>query len=551
MKHTAWSLTLLGLVLSVGCGSQESAPMALQEGRFAGTGPHTRRVSSVQEAQTWFDQGLNFLFAFNHDEAIRSFEKAAAVDPGCAMAPWGVALANGPHINNPMVDEAHAKAAWKALGQARERSSHASPVDKALIEALGKRYADPQPEDRSGLDKAFADAMRGVWKAYPKDADVGAIFAESLMDLRPWDLWTLDGKPQAETPEILRTLESVMAMDPKHPLALHLYIHAVEASPEPGKADAAADTLRTLTPGLGHLVHMPSHIDVRRGRWEEAVAANKRAMATDAAYVARAKPPGFYRVYMAHNHHMLAFASMMRGESRQATDALKEMIAQMPEEFLTALAPIVDGFMASPFEVHLRFGRWEEMLKEPEPKEMFPLSRALWRFARAVSYAALGRTAEGRTEQKRFVDARVKVAKDATFGNNSAADLLGVAEKHLEGELLYREGKEAEAFDLLREAVKREDALRYDEPPDWIQPVRHTLGAALLRSGKNAEAEAVYREDLKRWPMNGWSLYGLGRSLRLQNKSLEASDAELKFKGVWKNADLPITSSCLCLPAAP
>jgi tetratricopeptide (TPR) repeat protein len=252
---------------------------------------------------------------------------------------------------------------------------------------------------------------------------------------------------------------------------------------------------------------------------------------------------------MAHNHHMLAFACMMRGESRQATEALREMIAGMPEEFLTALAPIVDGFMASPFEVHLRFGRWDAMLQEPEPKEIFPLARTLWRFARAVSSAALGKIPEARAEQKKFFEARAKVPKESTFGNNTAADLLGVAERSLEGELLYREGKEAEAFGALRDAVKREDLLRYSEPPDWIQPVRHTLGAALLRSGKSGEAEAVYREDLSRWPSNGWSLFGLARSLRLQNKSLEAAEAELKFKEVWKNADLPITSSCLCLPA--
>ncbi len=273
-------------------------------------------------------------------------------------------------------------------------------------------------------------------------------------------------------------------------------------------------------------------------------------MATDAEYLRRSKPPGFYRIYMAHNHHMLAFASMMRGESRQATEALKEMIEQMPEEFVLAIAPIVDGYLASPFEVHLRFGRWQAMLGEPEPREMFPLSRALWRFARAVSLAALGRTAEAREEQKKFAEARAKVPKESTFGNNSAADLLALAERMTEGEILYREGKEAEAFAALREAVAREDGLRYDEPPAWIQPVRHTLGATLLRSGRAAEAEAVYREDLRRWPMNGWSLFGLSKSLASQGKAKEASEVEAKFREVWKNADLPITSSCLCLPAA-
>ncbi|HZE97533.1 MAG TPA: tetratricopeptide repeat protein [Planctomycetota bacterium] len=547
MKRFAIAALMVGLV-EAGCAGQESTG-ALPEGRFPGMGAHHRAIGTKStEAQAWFDQGLNFLYAFNHDEAIRSFEKAADIDPTCAMAAWGVSLANGPHINNPMVDEAHAKAAWKWLARARELSGGASAVEKALIDALGKRYADPQPEDRSGLDKAYAAAMREVRKSHPKDADGGALFAEALMDTRPWDLWTVDGKPQPETPEIVAVLEETIRLDPKHPLALHLYIHAVEASPDPGRADAAADTLRTLTPGLGHLVHMPSHIDVRRGRWEAAVTANKIAMASDAAYINRAKPPGFYRLYMAHNHHMLAFASMMRGESRQATESLKSMIAGMPEEFLAAFAPLVDGFLASPFEVHLRFGRWEEMLKEPEPKELFPLSRALWRFARAVSYAALGKTAEARDEQKKFGEARGKVAKEATFGNNAAADLMAVAEKMMDGEILYREGKETEAFAMLRDAVVREDALRYDEPPDWIQPVRHTLGAALLRSGKPAEAEEVYKEDLKHWPNNGWSLFGLSRSLGAQGRKPEAAEVEAQFKEVWKNADLPITSSCLCLP---
>jgi tetratricopeptide (TPR) repeat protein len=512
---------------------------------FEGLGSRTRVITTESlDALAWFRQGQAFLYAFNHDEAIRSFERAAAADPACAMAWWGVALANGPHINNPTLDEAHAKAAWAALQRAK--AGTASAVERALIDALSRRYADPPPADRSALDKAYADAMRGVWKANPNDADVGALFAEALMDLRPWDLWTQAGKPQPGTGEILQVLEAVIALEPEHPLALHLYIHAVEASPQPGKGDVAADALRELTPGLGHLVHMPSHIDVRRGRWEAAIVANRKAIAADARYAARALPPDFYRLYMSHNRHMLAFAAMMTGRSREAADALREMIAAMPEDWLKGYAPVVDGFMASPYEVHVRFGRWDAMLAEPEPREIFPLARALRRFARAASLAAMNRTADARAEQKLFQEARARVPKESTFGNNSSADLLGVAEAQLEGEILIREGNADAAIALLREGVKREDGLRYDEPPDWIQPVRHSLGAALLRNGRAAEAETVYVDDLNRWPENGWALYGLAKSLRAQGKPAE--DVEKRFKAVWSKADVAVTSSCLCLP---
>jgi tetratricopeptide (TPR) repeat protein len=515
------------------------------QGRYEGLGSYHRKIKTTSpEAQAFFDQGLIFLYGFNHDEAIRSFERAAAADPSCAMAYWGISVANGPHINNPAVDEAHAKAAWLALGRARASAS--DPVEKELIEALSKRYADSQPADRAFLDRAYADAMRSVWKSHPRDADIGALFAESLMDLRPWDLWTVDGAPQPGTAEIVQVLESVMAQNGEHPLALHLYIHAVEASPEPGKADVAAERLRDLVPGVGHLVHMPSHIDVRRGRWQEAVVANRKAIAADDAYARRAPPPGFYRIYMAHNRHMFTFAAMMQGNRREAMDMAREMMGAFPEEWLKAMAPLVDGFLATPYHLHLRFGQWNEMLAEPEPREIFPIARALRHYARGVALAALKRPEEARTEQKAFREARTRVPKDATFDNNTAADLLAIAEASLEGEILYREGKSTEAFASLREAVKKNDQIRYAEPPDWIQPVRHTLGAALLDAGAAPEAEAVYLEDLKRWPENVWSLAGLVQSLRAQGKKPGEADARLRRAA--QVADVDLSSSCLCLP---
>lgn len=519
------------------------------EGRFEGTGAHSRKVTtSSSDAQAFFDQGLNFLFAFNHDEAIRSFERAAQLDPGCAMASWGISLAHGPHINNPMLPDDRAREAWKALVRARELAPKASPVERDLIEALGRRYANPPPADRAALDQAYADAMRAARKKHPGDPDVGALAAEALMDLHPWDLYGQDEKPHAWTGEIVHLLEEVIARSPNHPLALHLYIHAVEASSDPGKAVPAADRLRDLTPGLGHLVHMPSHIDVRVGTWEKGVRANIRAIGADDDYVERSKPPGFYRIYMAHNRHMLAFVCMMRGQSAQATRAGRELIERMPEDWLKEFAPIVDGFLATPYELQIRFGEWNRVLTEPQPREIFPLARTLRHYARGVAQAALKRPADARTEQKAFLEARAKVPKDAAFGNNAAADLLKVAEAALEGEILYREGKTDAAFASLREAVKLEDALRYSEPPDWIQPIRHTLGAALLDSGRAAEAETVYRDDLKKWPENGWSLMGLSRSLLGQGK--DAADADRRFRVAWKDADLQTTSSCLCLPAA-
>jgi tetratricopeptide (TPR) repeat protein len=510
-------------------------------------GSLSRAITTASpEAQKYFDQGLAFMFGFNHDEAIRSFQRAAELDPGCAMAHWGIALANGPHINNPVLPPDRAKAAWEALGRAQTASAGASPVEKALIVALAARYASPPPEDRKPLDVAYANAMRAVWAGYPKDADVGALFAEAMMDVRPWDLWLPDGKPQPGTEELIGALDAVRMLDPGHPLALHLYIHAVEAQ-EPARADAAADALRERLPGLGHLVHMPSHIDVRRGRWQEAIVANAKAIDADARYTARSGEQGFYRLYMAHNHHMLTYAGMMSGQSAIALQRIREMVKDIPLEFFRANA-WADGFMAMPLEVLMRFGRWQEILAEPSFPDYVPISRSLQHYARGVAFAATSRMPEAEKELAAFLEARQKVAKEATFGNNSGADVLDVAERVLKGELAFRAGRRDEGIALLREGVAREDKLRYNEPPDWIQPVRHPLGAALLAAGRFADAEAVFREDLAKLPDNGWGLYGLQRALALQKKKTEAAEVQKQFDKVWSKADVKIQSPCLCLP---
>ncbi|MBX3119011.1 MAG: hypothetical protein KF784_08100 [Fimbriimonadaceae bacterium] len=539
---------LTSLVAILGLGAPIAAPTQSLEPLFEGLGGFHRKVQTTSpDAQKYVDQGLAFLFAFNHDEATRSFQQATHLDPSCAMAWWGIATANGPHINNPMVDPANAMTAWNALQKANALAPKAPKVERDLIGAAMKRFSSNPSADRGPLDKAYAAAMRTVWRAHPKDADVGALFAESMMDLRPWDLWKPDGSPQPGTSEIRRTLEAVMKLNPKQPLANHLYIHTMEASPNPEKAIGAADRLRFLQPGLGHMVHMPSHIDVRTGRWAEAVAANLRAIEADKSYRAKSQRQGFYRVYMAHNHHMLAFAAMMTGQSELSIKAMDDVITIFPDEVLKEMAPLVDGFMASPFEGRVRFGKWEEIVAMPLVPDYFPLARSLQHEARSVSYAAMGMVEAARAEQSMFYAARKKVPKDAAFGNNAAADILTVATHLMNGEILLAEGKIQASIAELKKGVKAEDQLRYDEPPDWIQPVRHTLGAVLLKAGRHAEAEQVYRDDLKRLPGNGWSLFGLGQALRAQGKAEAAATAESHFAKVWAKADMSIQSSCLCV----
>jgi tetratricopeptide (TPR) repeat protein len=410
------------------------------------------------------------------------------------------------------------------------------------------RYADPQPDDRKPLDEAYAAAMRKVWKANPTDADIGALFAESLMDLRPWDLWLPSGEPQPGTEEVVTTLEAVLTQNPNHPLALHLYIHAVEASPHPERAVAPADRLRNLQPGLGHMVHMPSHIDVRLGRWAQAIEANTKAIEADRAYRERSPQQDFYRIYMAHNQHMRAYAAMMSGQSKLAISSINAMAQGIPTEWIKENALIADGFAAMPLEVLVRFGSWDEVLAAPEPPEYLPISRSLRNCARGIAYAAQGDAAKAREEQAAFLAARKHVKEEAVVGNNKGFAVLDVAEHLLAGEILVREGAIDKGLAELRDAVKCEDLLRYSEPPDWIHPIRHALGANLLAVGRPADAEKVYRESLARLPNDGWALFGLAKSLREQGKHAEAEPLSARFAEAWREADVKITSSCFCQP---
>ena len=338
--------------------------MSAKEPFFEGLGSYSRRVTTDSpEAQRYFNQGLAFLHGFNHGAAIRSFQEAARLDPNCAMVHWGIALAYGPHINLPVMLPAAVEMAWNELKLAQQNAEHASPVERDLIEALSHRYANPQPQDRAPLDLAYADAMRAVWQKYPNDLDVGAFFAEAMMDLRPWNQWTPEGQPTPGTNEILSTLERVLKLNPRHPFANHLYIHANEASPHPERATPSANRLRTLQPGVAHNVHMPSHVDIRCGRWREAVETNLRAIAADQRYRKIAGPPvGFLNAYVAHNRHMLAYAAMMTGQRALAMKHIRAMVAEMPSDFLRENATQAEGLVAMPLEVMVRFGMWDEIL---------------------------------------------------------------------------------------------------------------------------------------------------------------------------------------------
>lgn len=522
---------------------------------FEGMGPHQRKVTTTSaEAQRYFDQALNWTFAFNHDEAIRSFEQAARLDPACAMAHWGKAFCHGPHINNPVMDEPGSIAAWEALQKALALAEKAAPAERALITALAARYADPAAgqlpltaEERKPLDQAFADAMAEVAAEFPDDADIATLHAEALMDLHPWDLYDPATRaPHPWTEEIVQIIEFALRLDPKHPGANHLYIHAVEGSETPERANTAADVLRKLVPASGHLVHMPSHIDVRTGRWAQAAEQNRQASRIDLAYRKISPNHGIYHIYMAHDDHFLAWSCMMLGRREEAHVAARDMLRKIPADFAVAAAPFIDPLASIEISVLMRFGRWEELLALPRPTAHLPVTIAMWHFARGSALAALGKVDAALAEQSAFRESVIALPEGTMLQQNTAADGLAIAAKVLEGEIAFRRGEIDKAVAALTEAVKIEDTLRYIEPPDWLQPARHSLGAILISAGRFPEAEAVYRADLKQWPENGWSLYGLARALKEQS-SPEAAEVEARFKKAWAHADTNLASTCLCV----
>jgi tetratricopeptide (TPR) repeat protein len=535
-----------------------SHPLEKKIPLFEGMGPHTRKITTASaEAQRYFDQALNWTFAFNHDEAIRSFEQAAMLDPACAMAWWGKALCHGPHINNPAMDEAGAIAAWSALQKALRLSGTCTPAERALIEALAPRYADPAAgklpltaDERRPFDEAFAHAMAKVHSAYPDDADITSLYAESLMDLHPWDLYdNQTNEPHPWTEKIVSLIEHALRLDPKHPGANHLYIHAVEGSSTPGRANVAADVLRTLVPASGHLVHMPSHIDVRVGRWAQAAEQNRQASKVDVAYRKISPDHGIYHLYMAHDDHFLAWSCMMLGRREEALTAARDMIRKIPADFSQAAAPFVDPLASIEISVLMRFGRWDELLALPRPDSHLPVTTAMWHFARGSALAALDRVDEALAEQSEFRKAVAALPEGIMLQQSTAADGLAVADGILDGEIAFRRGNIDAAVAALRKAVAKEDLLRYIEPPDWLQPARHSLGAILVAADRLPEAEDVYRADLERWPENGWALYGLAECVKAR-KSPEADEIQARFEKAWQHADTQLAATCLCVKTA-
>jgi tetratricopeptide (TPR) repeat protein len=538
-------LLLVALPLLAGCASGPATKVSTPH--WPNLGPTHREIATtVPEAQRYFDQGLVFCYGFNHDEAVRAFQAAQSLDPSCAMAFWGEAFALGPNINAPLEDPKIAERAHQAAQKALALRDREKGANQALIDAIVTRYATPAPKDRKPLDRAFADAMRKAQRAFPQDPDVGALTAESLLDLNPWETWHKNGEPKENTLEVVSLLEGVLKRHPDHILAIHLYIHAVEASPSPERAAPHADRLGALAPAAGHLVHMPAHIYINIARYRDAEEVNRKAVAVDRAYLNEVGMQGMYEFYRAHNHHFLVYAAMFQGRRAVAVGSARDLLSDIPAQWKENMAPAVDGFMPVPWHAMIRFGMWKEMLEEPMPEGPYPIAKTLYHYARGVALAATGKVDEAVKEQAAFEAAAKHVAPDAKIGINPAPPVIVVARHMLAGELLYRQGKHAEAFAELRTAAESEDGLRYDEPSPWMQPVRHALGALLLEQGKVEEAEAVYRADLAKHKENGWSLHGLAECLRRSGKADEAKAVEQRFATAWKDADVQLKASCFC-----
>jgi tetratricopeptide (TPR) repeat protein len=492
-------------------------------------------------AQRFFDQGLTFVYAFNHDEAAGSFEQAAHLDPDMAMAYWGIALSLGPNINLPE-DTDRGKMAYAAISKAKALEGNASAAEREYIDALANRYA-PDGRMNDGLQLAYANAMREVARQNPDDPDAGALFAESMMDLHPWGLWTLDGKPVDGTPELVATLEGVMAKYPDHLGANHYYIHAVEASPDPGRALPSAQRLPKLAPAAGHIVHMPAHIYFRTGDYDASAAANEAAIKADKVYLRERNPKGIYpMMYATHNIQFLWASYMMEGNSRGAFKAARELDKAVPLAMVQQM-PMAEFMSPTRYFTEARFSDWDAILKEPAPPADLTFTTGVWHYARGLALAAKNRPDDALAEKKKVDAVIVAIPADRIVGFNTADKLLAMGSATLAGEIESAKGQHDQAINYFREAVAIQDALNYEEPPPWYYPVRETLGMELLAAGKTADAEQVFRDDLKQNPENGWSLNGLALCLHARNASDEAASVDARLKKAWAHADVKLPAA--------
>ena len=493
------------------------------------------------QAQQFFDQGLRLIYAFNHDEAARSFQRAADLDPKLAIAYWGVAEAVGPNYNDPASDDRFL-AAHQAIQKAADLSSGASPVEQAYIQAMALRFpADPKA-DRRHAAEAYHDAMRDVAKKFPDDLDAATLFAESGMDLHPWGLWHHDGTPEAGTEEIVTTLESVIKRDPNHMGAVHYYIHAVEASPSPERALAGANKLAAMAPAAGHLVHMPAHVYIRTGDYASAVKTNQEAAIVDRAYIKASGAQGLYpMMYYSHNLHFIAMCSAMNGDYAEAQKNAAMLAAHVGPHVKDM--PPLEGFMTIPIAVDVRFHKWDEILKMPQPSADMKTTTVFWHFARGMALAAKGKISEAEVEHKAVAEAEANTPEDVVFAmpvNNKAKVVLAVARDVLGGKIALAKKDNAAAIALLQKAVAVQDSLKYSEPEDWFFPVRESLGAALLVNNDAAGAEKVFREDLDRHPRNPRSLFGLEQALKAQNRDYDAGFVQKQFQASWKGGPVQL-----------
>ncbi len=497
--------------------------------------------TSNAEAQQFFDQGLRLIYAFNHDEAARSFTRATELDPRLAIAYWGIAEAVGPNYNDPASEERF-KQAHEAIQKAVDLSANASPSEQAYIQAMALRFpAEPNPDRRKSAE-AYRDAMHGVVRKYPDDLDAATLFAESGMDLHPWGLWHTDGTPEAGTDEIVATLESVIRRDPNHMGAVHYYIHAVEASPNPERALAGANKLASLAPAAGHIVHMPAHVYIRTGDYEAAVKTNEKAAEVDRAYIQATGAQGIYpMMYYSHNLHFIAMCAAMTGdyaEAKKNADLLAEHVGPAVKEM-----PPLEGFMTIPMAVDVRFHRWDDILKMSQPDAAMKTTTVFWHFARGMALAGVGKLNQAESEYKIVSAAEAATPPDVVFAmpvNNKAKDIMKIAKDVLGSRIALAKKDSAVAISMLTKAVAVQDSLKYGEPPDWFFPVRESLGAALLMNGDAVAAENVFRADLDRNLRNPRSLFGLREALKAQGKDYDAWFVQKQFEASWKGGAISL-----------